>query len=364
MKFRFALGVFVAIVFSFFVAKASEFNRVVPYFSSDSLKEITGYSTFGSIIEDIAEGKMPEATGIISKIASLVMGDVSLCLKYIFSVLGFSVLSSCIKGMQVHQDKTGAEIAYLICYLLMAGFLLGILQKSVTIALEASHELGVFVKMSLPAYVGIITSTGINMMSSRAVFLAMINVVSSYAGEFMIKAFLYIGVLTVISNMSLNIKLTKLIAIFREAMFWVLGFLLSIFAGLTTLSGIGAVASTGSGIRAVKYTIGRTIPLVGGFLADSAEVIMASARIFKNAFGTGGIILVFVLCAVPVVKLFVIGMLLKFTAGLTEPFCEPDMCDTVYQVGQGIIHIMVSLILMTVMFILAFAVLLICGGTV
>ena len=201
-------------------------------------------------------------------------------------------------------------------------------------------------------------------MSSQAVFLAMINVVSSYAGEFMIKAFLYIGVLTIISNMSLNIKLTKLISIFRQAMFWVLGFLLTIFAGLTTLSGIGAVASTGNGIRAVKYTVGKSIPLVGGFLAESAEVIMASARIFKNAFGTGGIILIFVLCAVPVVKLFVIGILLKFTAGLAEPFCDPDMCDTVYQVGQGVIHIMVSLILMTVMFILAFAVLLICGGTV
>ena len=360
------IGFYVIFLVFFSVTRvyATDFDKAVPYFSADALSEITGYSTFGDLIENIAKGKMPEVSGVISKIINMAFYDIGFCFKYIISVLGISILSSCIKGVSLFQDKTGSEIAYLICYLIMAGFLLGILQKTVDIAIHASRELGAFVKMSLPAYVGIITSTGINMMANQAVFLAMINLVSSYAGEFMIKAFMYIGILTIISNMSIQIKLTKLIDIFRQAMFWVLGFLLTVFAGLTTLSGIGAAVTAGSGLRAIKYTVGHSVPLVGGFLADSAEVIMASAKIFKSAFGTGGIIIVFTLCAVPVLKLFFVGMILRFSAGLTEPFCDANMCDTIYQVGQCVIHIMVSLILVTVMFILAFAVLLICGGAV
>ena len=173
----------------------------------------------------------------------------------------------------------------------------------------------------------------------------------------MINAFFYIAILTVVSNMSSAIHITKLISLARQVLFWVLGFILTVFAGMTTLSGLGASASSAVGIRAAKYTIGHAIPVVGGFLADSTELVLASAKIFKNAFGTAGIAVIAIVCLVPVLKLFVIAFMLKLSAGLTEPFCDNLMSDTIYQVGQSIIHIMVSVLLMSVMFILAFAVL-------
>ena len=157
--------------------------------------------------------------------------------------------------------------------------------------------------------------------------------------------------------MSSSVRLTKLINISRQVLFWILGFLLTVFAGMTALSGLSASVSSNTGIQAVKYTIGHAVPLVGGFLADSTDLILASAKIFRNAFGTAGIIALAVLCSVPVIKLFVIGFMLKITAGLTEPFCDSILCESVYQVGQNIIHVMVSVLLMTVMFILSFAVL-------
>ena len=86
----------------------------------------------------------------------------------------------------------------------------------------------------------------------------------------------------------------------KQTLFWILGFLLTVFASLTTLSGINASRSAGAGLRALKYTVGKSVPLVGGFLADSAELIAASVHLFKSAFGTGGIVVVFVLCVVPV----------------------------------------------------------------
>lgn len=363
IKYVISFVLFLGLVSGASVAKeVSGFD--VPDFFSDNLLEITGYESFSDIIEVIVNGETPVDEGFFSKIAALVLGDVKLSLTYVVSVIAFSVLSSLVKGSQLRLSAGSGEIAYLICYFLVAGFLLGILQTAVKTALDIAHTLEGFIRMALPAYIGIVTTCGYDFSGSQSLFLMMINVVSSFAGDFMINAFFYMGILGVISNMSDEIHISKLISIFRQTLFWILGFLLTVFASLTALSGINASQRAGAGMRAVKYTVGKSVPLVGGFLSESAELIYASVHVFKGAFGTGGILVIFALCLVPVLKLFVMGTTLKIASGLVEPFCAGSICDSIYRVGQTIIHIMVAVLLMSVMFILAFAVLLMCGGTV
>ncbi len=336
---------------------AGELTDAVPYFSSSLVEEITGNATLQELVSSVISKKSLGGDGIIEKLWNMLVGDVRYCASYVLSIMGFCILSSCIKGSQIKLGGSLGEISYLVCYFVIAAFLSGVLSNAVNTARSCSDELETFIRMSLPAYIGIVSSSGINVAASQGIFLAMINVVSEYAGGYMIDAFFYIGLLTVIGNMSSGIKITKLISIARQVLFWILGLLLTVFAGMTALSGLSASHASNIGIRAVKYTIGHSIPLVGGFLADSTDLILASAGIFRGAFGTAGIVILAVLCIVPVLKLFVMGFMLKITAGLTEPFCDTQMCNTIYQVGQTVIHIMAVLLLMTVMFILSFAVL-------
>lgn len=345
------------LVFISIPALASELTDAVPYFSSSLVEEITGNATFEELVRSVISGGNISGDSIIEKLFNIIIGDVRFCASYVLSIMGFCILSSCIKGSQIKLGGALGEISYLVCYFVIASFLSGVLCRAVNTARECSGELEGFIRMSIPAYIGIVSSSGINVSASQGIFLAMINVVSEYAGRYMIDAFFYIGLLSVIGNMSSSIKITKLIDIARQVLFWALGLLLTVFAGMTALSGINASHSSNIGIKAVKYTIGHAIPLVGGFLADSTDLILASAGVFRSAFGIAGIVILAVLCAVPVLKLFVIGFMLKITAGLTEPFCDTGMCNTIYQVGQTIIHIMAVVLLMTVMFILSFAVL-------
>lgn len=335
-----------------------EYSEVIPEYSDSVITEVTGYAGFADIIESIADREAVVPEDLLHKIVYYAVGDVRYIFKYIVSVLAVCILASCVKGAYIGLKGASGEISFLVCYCTVSGFLLGILNDCVKIALSASESIVIFVRMALPAYIGIITSTGVNAASSEGIFLVMVNVISSYVGNFMINAFFFTGILTVVSNMSAEIKVNKLIHIFRQVMFWILGFLLTVFAGMTSLSGLNISASSGSGIRAIKYTIGHTVPVVGGFLADSTELIYASAGIFKTAFGTAGIVILGIVTMVPVIKLFLVGFLVRITAGLAEPFCDRQICDTVFSVGQTIIYIMVSLLLMTVMFIFAFAVLL------
>jgi len=54
-------------------------------------------------------------------------------------------------------------------------------------------------------------------------------------------------------------------------------------------------------------------------------------------------------------------MLLKAAAGISEPFCDKRICDCVAAIGQIIIHMMVCMILLALMFVLAFATILLIG---
>ena len=335
------------------------FRRVYAYDSelSQYTGELLENSDFASFARRVVSGDDTAIEGVVQKLMQLVMGDVKEIVGYILSVLGFVILSSCIKGSQIKLGEGVSEVAFLVCYFVIASFLMGILYKAVSLASYATGEIVSFIKMSLPAYIGIVTSMGINASVMQTLFLVMTNVVSQYAGSFMINSFFYIGILGIVSNMSSRIHITKLISIARQILFWVLGFMLTVFAGMTSLSGLSVSASSATGIRAAKYTIGHAIPVVGGFLADSTELILASAKVFRNSFGTVGIIVLGALCMIPVLKLFVIGFLLKVSAGLTEPFCDKLMSESIYSVGQTVVHIMVCVLLMTVMFIFAFAVL-------
>lgn len=344
-------------------AYANDFEEIVPDIGYKELEELTGYGTFAELVNAIVEGETSDSGSLINKITDFFIGELKNNIAYVTAIIGFAMLGACIKGAGIKSDKGSGNLLFLITYCVISLFLLGMLKSCVETAKKLSGDIESFVKMTIPAYIGFVSAiTPLrNAANMEGIFLIMVNIVSAFAGKVMLNMFFYIGLLYIINYMSTEIHVLKLIELVRQALFWILGFLLTVFAGITGLSGINAIAVSQSGMRAVKYTVGHAIPIVGGFLADSSDLIFASAKIFKNAFGTAGIIIIFSICLIPIIKLFVSGMLLKAAAGLTEPFCDKRICDCVAALGQTVIHIMVCLILLALMFILSFATILLVG---
>lgn len=332
-------------------------------FKAEELELLSGYTSFGELIDAIVSGSAGDYDGIFERLMSILTREIKGAAAYTSAIIAFALLSACIKGFKNNIPSDSGEVAFLICYCVSAAFLLGILKTAVSVASETAENVISFVKMSVPAYIAITCATApmAGAANMEGIFILMVNVVSSFAGGFMLNMFFWLGLLYIINHMSTEIHVLKLIELVRQAMFWILGFILTIFAGMAGLSGITASVASESGMKAVKYTVGHTVPIVGGFLADSAEMIMSSAKIFKNAFGTAGIIILFCICLIPVIKLFAMGMLLKAAAGLTEPFCDKRISDCTASIGQTVIHIMICVILVCVMFIFTVSVILLAG---
>ena len=85
-----------------------------------------------------------------------------------------------------------------------------------------------------------------------------------------------------------------------------------------SVNGISSAVHDGISIKALKYTISNSIPLVGGFLKDGFDLIVAGSVLIKNAVGVVGIFVLFFIILSPVIKIAVFVLLLKLVSAITE----------------------------------------------
>lgn len=130
-----------------------------------------------------------------------------------------------------------------------------------------------------------------------------------------------IGVLivfTIISNLSDKIKLNRLMEFFQSIIKWLIGLTITIFSIFLTVQGITASTYDGISIKAFKYAISNSVPLIGGFLSGGLEIMMAGSVLIKNSLGIVSVFILFYTVVSPVISMAIFSFLLKFTAGITE----------------------------------------------
>lgn len=126
-------------------------------------------------------------------------------------------------------------------------------------------------------------------------------------------------VLAFIGNLSQDVRTEKLGDFFKSVNKWLIGFSLGLFSMFLTVQGITAAQYDGMSLRAAKYVISGSVPLVGGFLSGGVEVVLAGSALIKNALGSFSVILLFTTALRPVILFAVFQLFLRLSAAATEP---------------------------------------------
>ncbi len=100
---------------------------------------------------------------------------------------------------------------------------------------------------------------------------------------------------------------------------WIIGFALGLFALFLTVQGIASAQYDGISLRAVKYVISGSVPLVGGFLSGSVDFVLAGSALIKNALGAFAIFLLVGTLLKPLLVFAVFQIFLRIAAAATEP---------------------------------------------
>lgn len=126
-------------------------------------------------------------------------------------------------------------------------------------------------------------------------------------------------ILSFLGNLNEDVRTQKLGEFFKSISKWIIGLALGIFSIFLSVQGITAAQYDGVSMRAAKYVISGSVPIVGGFLSGGVEIVVAGSALIKNALGSCAL---FMLCAVllrPVLMFAALQLFLRLSAAATEP---------------------------------------------
>ena len=110
-------------------------------------------------------------------------------------------------------------------------------------------------------------------------------------------------------------------------------------------------------VKTAKFAIGNFIPVVGGFVSDSVDILLSSSQLIKNIFGGIGLILLVGICLLPVIKILSVIVVYKLAAIIVEPVGEDGISNFLNEVANLMIIMLASVIAITVMFFVTVAIL-------
>ncbi|MDE6401803.1 MAG: stage III sporulation protein AE, partial [Clostridiales bacterium] len=170
-------------------------------------------------------------------------------------------------------------------------------------------------------------------------------------------------VFDIIGSVSTGIKLGKTAEFFRSACKWFLGTAFFLFIAVIGVSGITASVRDGISVRAARFAVSKYVPVIGGYLSQGFDFVMAGNVLIKNALGSSAVVLI-ILCAAPVIsKLAVFTLTLKLTAAIAEPLGGDRFGSVLTSVSKSSSMIATVVIAMTFLYVL-FLSMIICTGNI
>ncbi len=194
------------------------------------------------------------------------------------------------------------------------------------------------------------------------IIVAAITIFNTIIQRVILPAVLLSCIFFLVNSLTERDYVKKLANFMRTFAIFMVGFCVTIFTGLTTIQGLLTKTADGVLAKTARYSIDNFVPIVGGFAADSMDMILTCSTIIKNGIGIFGLLILITIMAFPLVKILAVALIYKITAIIIEPIGDKSMSDCINDMGNSVITMAVVLFLTTIMFLIFLSVIIGIGG--
>ena len=167
-----------------------------------------------------------------------------------------------------------------------------------------------------------------------------------------------------VSNLSQNVKMTKLSTFLNNTSSWILGILFTVFSAFTSVQGITAATMDGVSYRMAKFTAKNYIPILGGYVSDGFDIVLASTSLIKNSFGVVLLTVVVLMIAKPFLTILTLNLGLQAVSALSEPVVEGSNSKIFASITKSLTFLSALLIAVAFMFAILVIVAISCANGV
>ena len=279
------------------------------------------------------------AERLSSVILNAVTGGIKSCIPAFAAIFAIAVMTSMMQGLSSGflKDNT-REIVHFACYAAIIVILSVQITAVVIQVKEIVEGMCGFMQAVFPVLLTLITVLGSSAAAGvYSPLMAALSVgIGSVISSLVLPCFVAAVVLSIVGNISSNIKLGRLTKFFKSVAVFVLAGAFSLFAAFLTMQGLTGGIADSISVKTAKFAVQSYIPILGGYLSDGLDLALTGIILIKNAFGLVSVLVLFACVAVPVVQTAVFTLGLKLTAGLCEPICsDKRISDLLYGVSKN-----------------------------
>lgn len=185
------------------------------------------------------------------------------------SIIVIVVISSVLKSISEDLENKGiSQITHYVTYILIVTIIMKNFSDIITMVKSSIEDLIAFMNSLLPILITLMATTG-NISSAsmlQPIILFIITFIGNFINTILIPATLISVALNIVSNISDRVQITKLSKFINSAIVWILGIVLTIFVGVSSLEGSITNGVDALTVKTTKAAVTNFIPIVGKIL--------------------------------------------------------------------------------------------------
>ena len=254
--------------------------------------------------------------------------------------------------------------AFFACFAMISASSVVVFSEAVGYGAGVVHGLCEFITKFEPVLMGLLLSGGAITQAAafQPVLAGSVYILGVLVDKCILPMTYFSAVLGIVNNIGTRVEIGTLNKLLTSVSKWLLTAVLTLFSAILTLYGFGTSALNTVAAKGIKFAVGSLVPVVGSLLSDTVETVISGTNLLKNAVGTAGMITVIVMVSMPVIKVWIMMMLLKITAALCEPFSDKRITGVLLSVSEAISAVFQMVITAGVLFIISIGIILISTG--
>lgn len=334
------------------------------------LEEIQGYInesqtlekvTIKTFIKDLISGDK-NILDLFDKegIKLFIFSELKSSLKVATIIFVLALLSSILKCLD-NSFSSGAvsQIATYIIYISMISLTLVGFKDVLEICNSTIDATVGLMQVIMPVLIALLVLIGFPITSTalNPLFIGGVTFINVVFKNFLFVTLTLAFAILVVNNLSKNMKLKKLSSFIKQINLVSIAAMFTIYLGLVSIQGLYVTNIDNFTVKTAKFAIGNFIPVVGGFVSDSVDILMSSSQLIKGVFGGIGLILLVAICLAPIIKILSIILVYKGAAIIVEPIGEEGISGFLNEVANLMIIMLSCIIAITIMFFVTVAIL-------
>ena len=308
---------------------------------------IFGSSSFVDKLSKIISGEFAKGTSnVFDSVIKLFFEDLLSILPLIATIIAIAILCSMLDGIKPNGNKGLGGIIHFVAYGIIVLLLVNSIMDMINMTSSTINIMKMQMDAIFPVLLTLLTALGgtasVGIYQPAVAFLS--SSILQLFNYLLMPIFIFSLVFSIISNLSDNVKLNKFSDFFGSLFKWTIGLVFTIFMAFVGIQGITAGSFDGISIRTAKFAIRSYVPILGGYLSEGFNMIMASSILIKNAIGATGLLLMFATVLVPVVKLILYMLSLKLMAAVIEPLGSNKISSFINSLAKAITMLIVMIV--------------------